>query len=58
MRNYKKEYKNYHSKPNQRKRRSSRNKARRKLGDKKGYDVSHRDSNPIDRDWETRCETS
>ena len=31
-RNYKKEYANYHSKPTQRKRRSLRNQARRKLG--------------------------
>lgn len=53
MRNYKKEYKNYHSKPTQRKRRSSRNKARRKvaktLGKRKirGKDVDHKDRNPL-----------
>ena len=53
MRNYKKEYENYHSKPTQRKRRSSRNKARRKvaktLGKSKirGKDVDHKDRNPL-----------
>ena len=42
-RNYKKEYRDYHGKPEQRKRRSQRNKARRKLGLKKGdpRDASH-----------------
>lgn len=35
-RNYKKEYKNYHSKPIQKKRRAARNKARRLMGLKKG----------------------
>jgi hypothetical protein len=51
-RNYRKEYGNYHSKPEQRKRRSSRNKARSiliskgkvKKGD--GMDVDHKDRNP------------
>ena len=51
-RNYKSEYKNYHSKPDQRANRSSRNKARRKMvsagrikkNDKR--DVDHRDGNP------------
>ena len=51
-RNYRKEYDNYHSKPEQRKRRSSRNKARSiliskgkvKKGD--GMDVDHKDRNP------------
>ena len=51
-RNYKKEYANYHSKPEQRANRSSRNKARRKAvaagkarkGD--GKDVHHKDNNP------------
>ena len=53
MRNYKKEYKNYHSRPEQRKRRSSRNKARRKalkiFGKAKllGKDVDHLDRNPM-----------
>lgn len=51
-RNYKSEYKKYHSKPDQRANRSSRNKARRKMvssgrikkNDKR--DVDHRDGNP------------
>ena len=51
VRDYKSEYKNYHSKPQQRKNRSSRNLARRlmkkKLGIKlKGKDVDHKDGNP------------
>ncbi len=52
-RNYKKEYNEYHGKPEQIKRRSSRNGARRKLekegrvsqGD--GKDVDHKDRNPL-----------
>ena len=52
-RDYKKEYREYHGKPNQIKRRSSRNGARRKLekegrvspGD--GKDVDHKDRNPL-----------
>jgi len=51
-RNYRKEYDNYHSKPEQRANRSSRNKARRKLtkaGYKlKGKDVDHKNGNPRD----------
>lgn len=51
-RNYKKEYKEYHSKDDQKKNRAGRNKARRtalaagkvKKGDKK--DVHHKDGNP------------
>jgi hypothetical protein len=51
-RNYKKEYKNYHSKDDQKKRRASRNKVRRAAlrkgkvtkGDKK--DIDHKDGNP------------
>ena len=51
-RNYKKEYKEYHSKSDQKKNRAGRNKARRaalasgkvKKGDKK--DVHHKDGNP------------
>lgn len=51
-RNYRKEYDNYHGTPEQRKRRSSRNKARSilisegkvKKGD--GKDVDHKDRNP------------
>tara|TARA_R100000995_G_scaffold55955_1_gene27630 strand:- start:277 stop:534 length:258 start_codon:yes stop_codon:yes gene_type:complete len=52
-RNYAKEYANYHSRPEQIKKRSSRNKARRlaikvgkaKIGD--GKDIHHRDGNPL-----------
>ena len=51
-RNYKKEYKNYHSKSEQVKNRQSRNKARRILKSKgvfvKGKDVAHRNGNPKD----------
>lgn len=51
-RNYKKEYAEYHSKPEQKKRRAGRNTARRKMekagkvtkGD--GKDVDHKDRNP------------
>ena len=48
-RNYRKEYDNYHSRPEQVARRSSRNKARRKMGEKtvKGMDVGHKDNNPL-----------
>jgi len=51
-RNYKKEYENYHSRPEQIERRSSRNKARRAMGDKavKGMDVGHKDNNPLNND--------
>lgn len=53
-RNYRKEYDNYHGKPEQIKRRDARNAARRKLektgkvrkGD--GKDVAHRNGNPRD----------
>lgn len=52
-RDYAKEYREYHGKRDQLKRRSSRNKARRKMakdglvhkGD--GKDVDHRDGNPL-----------
>ena len=52
-RNYKKEYKNYQGKPEQKKRRAMRNKVRRMLmkagkvkkGD--GKDVHHKDGNPM-----------
>jgi hypothetical protein len=51
-RNYRKEYDNYHSKPEQRANRSSRNKARRKLAKAgyklKGKDVDHKNGNPRD----------
>jgi len=53
-RNYKEEYKHFHSKPDQKKRRAGRNAARRKLlrtgavkkGD--GKDVAHKNGNPRD----------
>lgn len=53
-RNYKKEYKNFQGKPDQIKRRASRNKARAdavksgkaKKGD--GKDISHKNGNPMD----------
>ncbi len=53
-RDYKKEYKNYHSKPKQKKNRAGRNKARsimKKLrGQKaiKGKDIDHKNGNPRD----------
>ena len=51
MRNYKSEYKNYHSKAKQKKNRAGRNTARRimkkKLGSSiLGRDVDHKDRNP------------
>ena len=51
-RNYAKEYQNYHSRPEQIARRSSRNKARRVMGDKTkiGMDVGHKDNNPLNND--------
>jgi hypothetical protein len=51
-RNYAKEYQNYHSRPEQIARRSSRNKARRIMGDKTkiGMDVGHKDNNPMNND--------
>lgn len=51
-RDYKQEYRTYHAKPEQKKRRAGRNKARRlmirKVGRSKlaGKDVDHRDRNP------------
>ena len=51
-RNYAKEYQNYHSRPEQIARRSSRNKARRIMGDKTkiGMDVGHKDNDPMNND--------
>jgi hypothetical protein len=51
MRNYKSEYKNYHSKPEQKKDRAGRNGARRIMKKKYGNsilgrDVDHKDRNP------------
>ena len=50
-RNYRKEYDNYHSRPEQIARRSARNKAVRKLnregkGSRDGKDIDHKDRNP------------
>lgn len=51
-RNYKKEYENYHKKPEQRRRNDARKKARRLMIKKKGKaalrgkDVDHKDRNP------------
>ena len=51
-RNYAKEYQNYQGTPEQIARRSSRNKARRAMGDKavKGMDVGHADNDPMNND--------
>ena len=52
-RNYKKEYENYHSSPEQIKRRAKRNEARRILKNRKGIkgkDVHHKDNNPLNND--------
>ena len=51
-RNYRKEYDNYQGKPDQVARRSSRNKARRVMGDKTkvGMDVGHKDNDPMNND--------
>jgi len=52
-RDYKKEYENYHSDPEQIKRRAKRNEARRSLKDRKGIkgkDVHHKDNNPMNND--------
>jgi hypothetical protein len=52
-RDYKKEYENYHSDPEQIKRRAKRNEARRTLKNRKdikGKDVHHKDNNPMNND--------
>jgi hypothetical protein len=52
-RDYKKEYADYHSKPEQIQRRAKRNEARRSLKDRKdikGKDVHHKDNNPMNND--------
>ena len=51
-RNYANEYKNYHSRPEQIARRSSRNKAQRLMGTVDGMDVHHKDNNPLNNDPE------
>lgn len=45
-RDYKKEYRDYHGKPEQIKRRAARNKARKIMRAKKGEEVDHKDGNP------------
>ena len=52
VRNYRKEYDDYHGSPEQIKRRSNRNKARRKMKNKYGFldrlsEVDHIDGNPL-----------
>jgi hypothetical protein len=47
-RNYRKEYDNYHAKPEQKKKRASRNAARKRSGAKQGQDVHHKNGNPLD----------
>lgn len=53
MRNYAQEYRNYHAKPEQKKKRASRNAARRMMIAKKGKaavrgkDVDHKDRNAL-----------
>ena len=53
-RDYKKEYANYHSRPDQIKRRAARNAARRLLRGRKELtdekDVHHKDNNPLNND--------
>ncbi len=50
MRNYKKEYERYHSKPEQKLRRAARNAARRSVNAPKDKDVHHKDNNPMNND--------
>jgi hypothetical protein len=51
MRNYKKEYENYHSRPEQKLRRAARNAARRRFKDADpSLDVHHKDNNPLNND--------
>ena len=51
MRNYKKEYENYHSRPEQILRRAARNAARRSMKDvPEDKDVHHKDNNPLNND--------
>ena len=47
-RNYRKEYDNYHAKPEQKKKRASRNAARKRSAAKAGQDVHHKNGNPLD----------
>ena len=56
MRNYKKEYENYHSRPEQKLRRAARNRARADMKKTtapekiEGKDVHHKDNNPLNND--------
>ena len=51
MRNYKKEYENYHSRPDQKLRRAARNAARRRFKDADpNLDVHHKDNDPLNND--------
>ena len=51
MRNYKKEYENYHSRPEQKLRRAARNAARRRFKDADpNLDVHHKDNDPLNND--------
>ena len=47
-RNYRKEYDNYHASPEQKKKRASRNAARKRSAAKPGQDVHHKNGNPLD----------
>ena len=47
-RNYRKEYDNYHATPEQKKKRASRNAARKRSAAKPGQDVHHKNGNPLD----------
>mgnify|MGYP003119325534 FL=1 len=55
-RNYKKEYANYQGRPDQKKKRAMRNKARRiaersgRVTKGSGFDIHHRDGNPMNSD--------
>ena len=51
MRNYKKEYENYHSRPEQKLRRAARNAARRRFKNADpNLDVHHKDNDPLNND--------
>jgi type VI protein secretion system component VasA len=51
MRNYKKEYENYHSRPEQKIRRAARNAARKRFSNADPtLDVHHKDNNPLNND--------
>ena len=51
MRNYKKEYENYHSRPEQKIRRAARNAARKRFANADPtLDVHHKDNDPLNND--------